>query len=65
MWITDCGDAANISKQELMMMINIMNSTEFHDVVFSCSPPCFSGGELAFDSKFKLEIFGALVIQLP
>jgi len=49
-WVANRRDAANISKRKLVVMIDIRNSTGFHDVVFSHSAPCLSRRELVFDS---------------
>jgi len=49
-WVANRGDAMNISKHKLVVMINIRNSTGFHDIMFSHSASFLGRGELAFDS---------------
>jgi len=64
MWVAKCGPSANVSKGKLMVMINIRDSTGFHDVVLSHCASCFGRTELLFNGKLWLEIFGTFFMQL-
>jgi len=64
MRISNRRDGSNVSKGELVMMIDIWNITWVHDVVLSNCTPSFGGRNLSFDSEFQLKIPGPLIMKL-
>jgi len=60
-WVANCGDAADISMGKLMVVINIRNDTGCHDVMLSHCAPGLGRRELAFNSKFELEVFSTFI----